>query len=656
MDSAGVRDIRNFAITGHANSGKTSLVDTILYVAGVNSRIGKVDENTSLSDYNPDEIERKISINSSIFNFEYQGKRCYMIDTPGYLDFVAETISALNIVDAAVVVIDALEGVDIGADKAWQILDSRELPRAIFISKVDKENAKVEEVIESIQKEFGAKCQLLKFPLSEQKELIELIAETDDTLLEKYLDSGSLSEEELRGSLRATVLANKLVPIVTGCTREADDVKTLLEIITECLPSPVDRPALECLVPDTTEKTALREPKSSEPFLGYVFKTISDPYVGQLSVFKVLSGTLSSNTGFFNLTKKVKERVGDILLLQGKEQKQTSSLMVGEIGAVAKLKNTHTQDTICDEKAKLSCKKVEFPQPVFSAAVKPKTKKDEGKISDALSKLTNEDLCFKVGWDQQTRESVVSGMGDLHLEIMIGRLKKRFGVDVELGTPKVAYKETVRAATSVQGKYKRQSGGRGQYGDVWIKIEPLERGSGFIFEQAIVGGAIPRNYFPAVEKGIRQAMDEGVLAGYPIIDIKVILYDGSYHEVDSSDMAFQIAGSMALKKGFQESNPVLLEPVMDVEVVVPEEKMGEVTGNLSSHRGKISGMDVRGSMQVVKALVPQAEMLKYANDLKSITAGRGMYTMSFSHYEEVPQKIASTIIAQAQEKANEDTT
>lgn len=654
MGSADVRDIRNFAICGHAKSGKTSLADTILYLTGVNSRIGKVDEKSSLSDYNADEIERKISINSSIFNFDYKGKRCYMVDVPGYLDFAGETISVLNVVDAAVVVIDALEGIGIGTDKAWQILDSRNLPRIIFISKIDKENTKLEETVESIRKEFGAKCQLLKFPLTQEKELIELIAETDDALLEKYLENGSLTEEELRGSLRAAVITNKLIPIISGSSQDADGVKKLLETIIECLPSPQDLPAWKCFDLETGEDVLL-ETKPSEPFLGYVFKTVSDPYVGQLSIFKVLSGSLSSNTGFFNVTKKAKEHIGDILLLQGKEQKQASSLVVGEVGAVAKLKDTQTQDTICDEKRKVVCKKIEFPQPVFSASVKPKTKKDEEKISDALAKLINEDPCFKVGWDQQTRESIISGMGDLHLEIMVGRLKKRFGVDVELGTPKVAYKETVRGTSEVQGKYKRQSGGRGQYGDVWIKVEPLEKGTGFQFEQKVVGGAIPRNYFPSIEKGIKQAMSEGILAGYPITDIKVTLYDGSYHQVDSSDMAFQIAGSMALKKGVQEANLVLLEPIVDAEVVVPEENMGEIAGNLSSHRGRVTGMEVRGKMQVIKALVPQAEMLKYANDLKSITAGRGGYTMSFSHYEEVPQKIASTIIAQAQ-KSKEATT
>ncbi|MFC1624471.1 elongation factor G, partial [Candidatus Omnitrophota bacterium] len=479
--------------------------------------------------------------------------------------------------------------------------------------------------------------------------LIEVIAEKNDKLLEKYLDGKELTPEEINEGFREGVATGEIFPVFCGASILDIGVKELISAILEILPSPDKRAAIKVKDAKTDEeKEITSDPNGS--FLANVFKSISDPYVGQLSIFRVFSGTLKPDTSFYNATKQAKERIGALLSLCGKEQKTTTQAIVGDIVAVAKLKNTSTGDVLCDGKEAVLFPKVSFPEPAISFSVKPKTRSDEDKISIALQKLMAEDNTFVMSRDGETQELIVSGMGDLHLDIMIGRLKKRFNVEVDIGTPKVAYKETIKKTAKVQNKHKRQTGGHGQYGDVWIEVEPTERGKGFEFIDKIVGGAIPRNYIPAVEKGVKEAMSQGILAGYPVVDIKVTLYDGSYHDVDSSDMAFKIAGSGALKKAALNAIPILLEPVMDVDVAVPDEFMGDVTGNLNSRRGRISGMDVQGKSQVVKAKVPITEMFKYASELRSMTGGRGSYTMRFSHYDEVPQKIAQTIIAKYQEK------
>lgn len=674
-----IKDIRNIALISHAGSGKTMLSEAILHNAGVTSRFGKVEDGTTVSDYSGDEKERKISINASILSFEHKGKHITLIDTPGYADFIGEVMACLTAVDSAIVVVDALEGVEVGTEKVWGIAKENNLSCLVFINKMNKENVDFDKTLNNIKERFGKDCVLSAMPVGSgsnftgvinlmdkaaveslggadkdkamklRSSLIETIAEKNDELLEKYLEGKELSEDEIKKGFKKGIAAGEIVPVFCGASVLDIGAKEVLSAIVDILPSPEEKPTRVVKNTKTGEDKNIN-PDASAPFTANVFKSISDPYVGQLNIFRVFSGSIKSDTGFYNVTKQTKERIGSLLNLFGKEQKAVSEAIAGDIIAVAKLKNTTTGDSLCDDKEQVIFPKVNFPEPSISFSVKPKTRSDEDKISTALHKLIAEDNTFMTQRDEQTKELLVSGMGELHLDIMINRLKKRFNVEVDIGTPKVAYKETIKKSVKVQNKYKRQTGGHGQYGDVWIEIEPLERGKGFEFADKIVGGAIPKNYIPAVEKGILEAMAKGAMAGYPMVDMRVTLYDGSYHDVDSSDMAFKIAGSGALKKAAVEANPVLLEPIMDVDVVVPDEFMGDITGNLSSRRGRIAGMDVQGKSQIVKAKVPLAEMFKYASELKSMTGGRGSYSMRFSHYDEVPAKIAQTIIAKYQEQ------
>ena len=639
-----VQNKRNIILLGHAQSGKTSLSESILFRCQAISRKGSVMEGNTVSDYSWDEIERKSSIDASLLYCDYEGARIQIIDTPGYADFFGEVISGLRAADNAILVVDATAGIEVGTEKSWGLLEELKLPRIIFINKIDKEEADVDKAIAEIKSVLSKKAVLLNSPNSE--ELVELVAETDDQLLEKYLAEGKLSPEEVSAGLRKAVIEVKVFPIISGSTATDAGIKELLKSIKDYLASPQERPLLE------VQGEVKFSPEA--PFSALVFKSIFDPYVGQLSLLRVFSGRLSSNSSFYNVTQKTAERFTQIYILQGKEQRPIEEAVCGDIVAIPKLKQTQTQDSLAEENHPVEFSLSSFPEPMISASVKPHSRQDEEKISQALAKLTAEDPTFKVGRDQQTKELIISGLGDLHLDVMINRLKKRFNVQVDLGTPKVAYKETITKSAKVQGKYKRQSGGRGQYGDAWIEVNPLERGKEFEFVDKIVGGAIPRGFIPSVEKGVRQAMSEGAIAGYPITDIQVILYDGSYHEVDSSDIAFQIAGAMALRKAVLQAGPVLLEPVMDVEVFIPEEYLGQISGDLNSRRGRVMGMDVKGKNQVIKAQVPLAQMFTYANDLRSITGGRGSYTMKFSHYEQVPTKIANEIISRYQAKKKEE--
>ena len=641
-----VQNKRNFILLGHAQSGKTTLSEGILYFCKATTRKGTVSDGTTVSDYAFDEIERKNSINSSFLYCNYKDSRIQIIDTPGYADFFGEVISGIRAVDSAVIVVDATAGVEVGTERAWQVLEESNLACIIFINKLDKEGVDVNKVLEEIKDRLSKKAVIVTKP--EAADLLETIAESDDQLLEKYLEGVKLSPEELSRGLRQAVIKRNVFPIISGSSLKDETIEELLNAIIAYLPSPLERPKLEAQDPLNPENKKEVVFKEDAPFGAFVFKSISDPYVGQLTCLRIFSGRVAPNTSFYNVNKKTKERIGQVYLLQGKEQRSIESASCGDIIAIAKLKETFTSDSLCDEKNQVLFPPIIFPEPAISASVKPKSRQDEEKISAALSKLALEDPTFKVTHDPQTKELIISGLGDLHLAVMVGRLKKRFNVEVELGTPKVSYKETITKTAKVQGKYKRQSGGRGQYGDVWIQVEPLEKGKGFEFVDKIFGGAIPKNYIPAVEKGVVQAMSEGAIAGYPIADLRVTLYDGSFHEVDSSDLAFQIAAAMALRKAVLEAGPVLLEPIMDVEVVIPEEYLGAISGDLNSRRGRIVGMDVKGKSQEVKAQVPLAEMFTYANDLRSITGGRGMYTMRFSHYEEVPHKIALNIINQYQ--------
>jgi len=637
---------RNFILLGHAQSGKTTLAESMLYFSKATSRKGSVTEGTTVSDYGFDEIERKSSINSGFLFCDYKGARIQMIDAPGYADFFGEVISGIQAVDSGLIVIDASSGVEVGTERAWAVLEEANLPCMFFINKTDKGDADVEGIIADLKARFSKSCLIIES--LEDPDLVEAIAENDDHLLIKYLEAVKLSQEELKNGLKTAVIKRKLFPVLSGSALADKGIQDLLEDIVQYLPSPLERTAVAAALPAKPEEKEEIEFKQDGPLAAFVFKTISDPYVGQLSLLRVYSGTLLPNTGFYNVSKRTKERIGPIYALQGKEQRVMDSASCGDIVAIAKLKDTTTSDSIADEKAQVLFDPIVFPDPAISASVKPKSRADEDKISNALQKLASEDPTFKTTHDPQSKELIISGLGDLHLSVMVGRIKKRFNVEVELGTPKVSYKETITKSARVQGKFKRQSGGRGQYGDVWIEVLPLERGKGLEFVDKIFGGAIPRNFIPSAEKGIVHACAEGAVAGYPIVDICVKLVDGSYHDVDSSDMAFQIAGAMALRKAMLEAGPVLLEPIMDIEVAIPEDYLGAISGDINSRRGHMVGMEVKGKSQVVKATVPLSEMFTYANDLRSMTGGRGTYTMRFSHYAEVPFKIASAIINQYQ--------
>ncbi len=666
--------LRNVALVSHSGAGKTSLVEAILYAQKQVTRLGSIDEGNTISDYDAIEIERKISINVSILHAVLGDTKINLIDTPGYADFILELLNMLPAADSAIVVVSAHDGVEVGTQRVWDILEKNGIARAIYISKLDKENSNFYETVDMIQQNFGKKCTPVFLPIGsvtdfkgivnlltksgwdglsseEQKKaekfrenLIELVAEADDSLVEKYLNGEELTPEQISKTLKIAIKKSEIVPIFCGNALTNLGIKDLISFIVEYFPNPVDVEQISVLDPKTKEKKDIL-PKCDQPFSAYVFKTISNPYVGQLNIFRVVSGQLKSNTDFYNVSQGTTERFGQLYILQGKEQLPIDSVFAGDIAAVAKLKNTHTGDSLSESKNQVLFEPLGLMEPAISYSLKPKTRQDEDKISQALAKLTTEDQGIKVTRDPQTKELIISGMGDLHLEITIERLKKRYHVEVEVGTPKVPYKETIKKTARVQGKYKRQSGGRGQYGDVWLELEPLPHGESFEFVNKIVGGVVPRQYIPSVEKGVRKAMAEGVVAGYPLVDLRVTICDGSYHNVDSSDMAFQIAAGMALRKGVLDAKPVLLEPVMDVEVVIPDECMGAINGDLNSRRGRLQGMEQSGKLEKIKAQVPLSEMLRYATELRSMTHGRGSYTMRFSHYEEIPQRIAEKVIA-----------
>ncbi len=686
--------LRNVAVVGHGGTGKTSLCESLLYVSGKTDRLGRVDDGTSSMDFEPEEQKRRISISSALNFIEWEKHKINIIDTPGDANFAMETRSALRVVDAALVVIDAVGGVEFQTEKVWESADEFGLPRLVFINKMDRERADFTAAIESVKKTLGRKATPVCLPIGSEdafrglidlihmkalvfddprgkfktedvpgdrmeevrkarESMVEDIAECDDALMDKYLESGELTVEELQQGLRKGVLSGSLIPATCGSAVRNIGIIPLMDMIVRYLPSPVDRGAVRGKVPGTDQEIQ-RMPDEKEPFSGFVFKTISDPYAGRLTLFRVYSGILSPDSNFYNVTRKVSERFGNIFFLEGKGQRTAESALVpGDIAAMAKLKETVTGDTICDEKSPIVYDRVSVPPTIISFAVQPKSRGDEEKITASLNRLIEEDPTLTVHRDEQTREIILSGMGQVHIEATIEKLKRKFGVEVNLSTPKVPYKETIKGKTQVQGKYKKQSGGRGQYGDTWLEIEPLPRGSGFQFEDRIVGGVVPRQYIPAVEKGIVEAMAEGVLAGYPVVDVKVALFDGTYHTVDSSELAFKIAASMGFKKGVLACQPTLLEPIVNIEIEIPEEYMGDVIGDLNSRRGRVMGMDTKGHHQIIKGQVPLAEILRYAPDLRSITSGRGSFTYTFSHYEEVPAPIAEKIIAQSRKDKEE---
>lgn len=677
-----VKDIRNIIFLSHSNAGKTSLIDSILFAAKANTRRGSVDEGTSMCDYNSDEIERKITIDPKVLNIEKDGKRINLLDTPGYADFIGGVFSSLRAADCGVCLVCAVSGVEVGTSRVWEMLKESKRPSFLFINKLDKEHSSFEKTIEAIQKEFGKNCVPITYPIGKEtsfervvdlldkaavesiqgddkekalkyrEQLIESVAETDDALIEKYLGGGELTPDEVINGLKKAVNSGSPHPVFCGSATKGIGIEELINGIIKFAPSPLDVIPLPAISPGGNNPIEYKV-SADEPFAAQVFKTVIDPYVGQLTIFRVFSGSLQSNTSFFNVEKGVKERIGQLYLLKGKEQKDIASVQAGDIAAVAKLKETATGDTLCNESRQLKFDVTNMPEPAISLSLKPKTRQDEERIITALSKLGSEDPTFKYGRNQQTKELIVSGLGDLHLKIMIERLKKNFKVEVDIGTPKVAYKETIRKKVQVNYKHKKQTGGHGQYGEVYLELEPLPRGENYEFVDKIVGGAIPKGYIPGVEKGVKATMEAGVLIGAPVVNVKVTLYDGSFHTVDSSEMAFKIAANTATRKGLQDGSPVLLEPIMDVEVVVSEDAMGSITGDLNSRRGRIMGIEPKGANQVVKVQVPLAEMLKYATELRSMTAGKGSYTMKFSHYELVPDKVAQQIIAQAKQAKEE---
>ncbi|MCX5813661.1 MAG: elongation factor G [Proteobacteria bacterium] len=681
--------IRNVGIFSHGGEGKTSIVEAMLFLSGENTRLGRVDDGTSLMDYEPEEVERKITISSSLAGFEWDKHKINFIDTPGDDNFVADAKSCMRVVDAAVIVVSAVSGVQVQTEKVWQYANEFSIPICLFINKMDRERADFERTLGDIQKNFSDKSILaLQLPMGKEEnfkgiidlltmkafvykgdisgeydvaeipqefvdeankyreKLIETSVEIDDEVMERYLNGDEIKKEEIEKCLREGIWSRKIVPVMCGSAMKNIGVQMLLDTMVKYFPSPAYRKEAEGIDPKTGN-VIKREFSSDKHFSAFVFKTITDPFAGKLTLFRVYSGEIHPDMTVINATNEEKERIGQIFYLVGKKQKPAGSASAGDIGVVAKLKTVGTGDTICDEKAPIKYEGVVNTPPLISFSLQPKSKGDEDKLNTSLARLMEEDQTVKYTRDEQTKEFILSGMGQVHIEVIVEKMKRKFGVDVELKEPKVPYKETIKGTTKVQGKYKKQSGGKGQYGDTWLELAPLPRNAGFEFVDKIVGGAIPRQYIPAVEKGIVEAMNQGILAGYPVIDFKVTLYDGSYHDVDSSEMAFKIAGSMGFKKGLEMCQPTLLEPLTKIEVIVPDEYMGDIMGDLNSRRDKIIGVESKGNSQVVKATVPMAEILKYAPDLKSMTGGRGTFTIEFSHYEELPAHIAPKVIEQA---------
>jgi elongation factor G len=687
MPNADVKEVRNIAILSHGSAGKTSLADAMLYTAGTVDLMGSVDAGNSVFMHEPEEVARKITITSALGYADWKGVRINIIDTPGYINFLEETRGTLRAVDGAVLIISAISGVKAETEKIYKFACDYEIPRVAFVSKLDKERADFFRAVGDMEKYFCKNSLVLQLPIgledkfsgvvdlirmkalvfaadgsgkieekdvpadmkdqatAYRKKLVEQIAETDDSLLEKYLDKGDLPVEDLIAGLKHGTAGGGLLPVLCGSTVKNMGIAPLLDMILMCLPSPAEH-ARSVQIKGTDPKTgneALRKPAPDEHLAALVFKTINDPFAGKLSLVRVFSGTLKADSTVYNASRQVKEKVGSLFHVQGKKQVSTPALTAGQIGAIAKLKETLTGDTLCAETHPIILGFTKFADPVMSYAIAPKSRGDDDKVSTGIHKLLEEDPTLKFTYDDQTKEMVLSGMGQVHLEVTLEKLKRKFGADVTMKTPKVPYKETIRTKAKAQGKYKKQTGGHGQYGDAWLEIEPLSRGGGFEFVDNIVGGVVPRQYIPAVEKGVVEAMHEGILAGYPVVDIRVSLYDGSYHAVDSSEMAFKVAASMAFKKAVEAAKPVLLEPIMSVEVVAPDDTLGAVIGDLNSRRGKVQGVVPQANGQSIKALVPMAEMLSYAPTLNSLTSGRGMYTMEYFGYEDVPSHLAQKI-------------
>ncbi len=682
-----IEKLRNIGIVAHIDAGKTTTTERILYYTGKTYKIGEVHEGAATMDWMPQERERGITITAATTACYWKDHQINIIDTPGHVDFSVEVVRSMKVLDGIIFIFSAVEGVQPQSEANWRWADRFGVPRIAFINKLDRLGADFYRVFNEIEKKLsikpvavqipigaedqfkgvvdlmemkaiiwleetlGAKYEIVDIPEDHMEKaqewrakMIETIVEKDDELMMKYLEGEEIAKEDLKRVLRKATINKELVPVLCGSAFKNKGVQPLLDAVIDYLPSPLDVPPVRGINPKTGQEEE-RKPLDEEPFCAYVFKVMSDPYAGQLTYFRVFSGKVTAGSYVYNATKDKKERVGRLLLMHANSREDVQEASAGEIVAAVGM-DAVTGDTLCDEKFPILLEKLEFPEPVISMAIEPKTKKDQEKLSQVLNKFMKEDPTFKASVDPETGQTLIHGMGELHLEIIVDRMKREYGIEVNVGKPQVAYKETIKGKAVAEGKFIRQTGGRGQYGHVVIEIEPLERGQGFVFENAIVGGVIPKEFIPAVEEGVKEAMQNGVLAGFPVVDVKVKLFDGSYHEVDSSDMAFKIAGSLAFKEASKKAGLVLLEPIMEVEVETPEDYVGDVIGDLNSRRGKIVGMENKGVITAIKAYVPLAEMFGYATTLRSLTQGRGTFIMKFSHYDEVPQSIAEQIVGE----------
>ena len=682
--------IRNIGLIGHGGVGKTSIAEAMIYSMGGSNRLGKIDDGSTLSDYHPDEVERKISISTSLLHGEWREWKINILDTPGYSDFRGDTKSAMSVTDFAVTVLSGVEGVEVGTEQVIEFADDVQIPRMFFINRMDNEHSSFDKAFESAQKRYGNGVVACQFPVNEgegfnklidlikmklitfetgdsgkysleeipedlqgkadtlRNKLIESAAESDDAILEQYFDTGSLTEEQLVQGLRKGISSRSVIPVLCGAAELNKGMRLLLDFIGEYGPSPVDIGIRSGQKPGSDESIE-RKIDENEPFCGLVFKTISEAHVGELSLLKVISGILSSGDEVLNSTQDVTEKIGQIYCLNGKNRKEVGNLKAGDIGALVKLKTTSTGDTLSDKRSPIMLKQIVFPEPVLSVAINPKSRGDEEKISNGLHILHDEDPSFTVVNDPELRQTVLSGQGELHLTVIIKRLKERFGVEVGEKRPKIPYRETLTMKSDDKYRHKKQTGGAGQFAEVWMRIEPVERGAGFEFVNEVTGGAISSVFIPSVEKGIKQVLTAGPIAGYKVVDVRAIVYDGKEHPVDSKDIAFQVAGREVFKLCMMKAKPILLEPVYNVEIKVPEDCMGDVMGDLSSRRGKIMGMDSQGTLQILKAQVPLADLDRYATTLRSLTSGRGMYSRSFSHYDPVPKDLESKVIDESKE-------
>ena len=677
---------RNIGIMAHIDAGKTTTTERILFYTGITHKIGEVHDGAATMDWMAQEQERGITITSAATTCHWKNHRINIIDTPGHVDFTVEVERSLRVLDGAVAVLTARGGVEPQTETVWRQAEKYNVPRMAYVNKMDITGADFFNVIKMMQERLQANPVAIQLPIGSEDtfsgildlskmeaiiyeddlgkvadevaipddmkdiadeyrdKLLEAVAEEDDDLMEKYLGGEEISEDEIRKAIRKATIACKMTPVTCGSSYRNRGVQPMLDAIVDFMPAPIDIPAIKGVNPDTGEEDH-RDSTDDGPFAALAFKIMADPYVGKLAFFRVYSGTLSSGSYVFNSTKGKKERIGRILQMHANHRAELDTVYSGDIAAAVGLKDTTTGDTLCDESKPIILESMEFPDPVISVAVEPKTKNDQEKMGIALQKLAEEDPTFRVRTDQETGQTIISGMGELHLEIIVDRMLREFKVDCNVGNPQVAYRETIRKSAKAEGKFVRQSGGHGQYGHCWLELTPQEPGEGFTFENKIVGGVIPKEFINPIENGVREAMDNGVIAGYPMVDVKVTVYDGSYHEVDSSEMAFKIAGSMAFRNGAEKANPVLLEPYVKVEVIVPEEYMGDVMGDINSRRGRIEGMEARNGAQVINAFVPLSEMFGYSTDLRSKTQGRGNYSMEVSYYDEVPKNIAEAIIA-----------